>query len=153
NEIEILDDDGRPLPPGQIGRIRIRTPARFVEYWKRPDATAEMVVDGWLHMSDAGYLDEEGYLFLRDRINDTIIVAGQNIYPVEVENAILEHPAVADVAVVGVDHPRWGQVVKAVVVLRPGQRVTGRDFVRFLRGRIADFKIPNIYDFVDDLPR
>jgi acyl-CoA synthetase (AMP-forming)/AMP-acid ligase II len=153
NEVLILDEKGAPLPAGRIGRICIRTPAHFVEYWKRPEATAQILNDGWLYMADAGYLDEEGYLFLRDRINDTIIVAGQNIYPVEVENALAEHPAVGEVAVVGVEHPRWGQVVKAVVVTRPGQETTGRELMRFLRGRIADFKIPTKYDFVESLPR
>jgi acyl-CoA synthetase (AMP-forming)/AMP-acid ligase II len=153
NEVKILGDDGVPQPPGRVGRICVRTPAHFVEYWRRPDATAQLLKDGWLHMSDAGYLDEDGYLFLRDRINDTIIVAGQNIYPVEVENALAEHPAVADVAVIGVDHPRWGQVAKAVVVLRPGESATGRELMVFLRGRIADFKIPTNYAFADGLPR
>jgi acyl-CoA synthetase (AMP-forming)/AMP-acid ligase II len=153
NEVLILDENGAPLPAGRIGRICIRTPAHFVEYWKRPEATAQILNDGWLYMADAGYLDEEGYLFLRDRINDTIIVAGQNIYPVEVENALAEHPAVGEVAVVGVEHPRWGQVVKAVVVTRPGQETTGRALMLFLRGRIADFKIPTKYDFVESLPR
>jgi fatty-acyl-CoA synthase len=104
-------------------------------------------------MPDAGYLDEDGYLYVCDRLDDTIIVAGQNIYPVEVENALAVHPAVADVAVIGVPDERWGEVVKAVVVLHPGQQATGRELMVSLRGRIADFKIPNRYDFVDSLPR
>src|SRR5262249_10758497 len=118
-----------------------------------PEATAEMVVDGWLCMGDAGYLDKQGYLFLRDRTNDTIIVAGQNIYPVEVENALREHPAVADVAVIGVPHARWGEVVHAFVVPRAGQEVTGRELMLAMRGKLADFKIPRGYTLIDDLPR
>ena len=104
-------------------------------------------------MPDAGYLDDDGYLFVLDRLDDAIIVAGQNVYPAEVEQALIEHPAVADAAVIGVPDPRWGQAVKAVVVLHPDQRATVRELLVFLRGRIADFKIPTQYDFVDSLPR
>jgi acyl-CoA synthetase (AMP-forming)/AMP-acid ligase II len=153
NELKIIDADGKPLPPGEIGQICLRTPARFIEYWRRPDATGQMVVDDWLHMGDAGYLDEDGYLFLRDRIHDTIIVAGQNIYPAEIEEIIRTHPAVTDVAVFGVPHPRWGEAVRAAVVLRPDHEASPRDLMRFLRGRVADFKIPTGYSFVTDLPR
>jgi fatty-acyl-CoA synthase len=153
NEVRILGDDDEELPRGEIGRIAIWSPAHFVEYWRMPEATEQMLRDGWLHTGDAGYLDEKGYLFLRDRINDTIIVAAQNIYPVEVEEALRAHPAVADVAVFGVPHPRWGEAVRAAVVLRDGEQVTPRELMRFLRGRIADFKIPTGYSFVDALPR
>jgi fatty-acyl-CoA synthase len=154
NEVRVVDpDSGEVLPAGEVGQIWLRSPARFLGYWQRPEATAEMMVDGWLRMGDAGYLDPDGYLFLRDRINDTIIVAGQNIYPVEVENAVREHPAVADVAVFGVPHPRWGEAVHAAVVLRSGQGVTPRELMVFLRGRLAGFKIPTGYSFVGALPR
>jgi fatty-acyl-CoA synthase len=153
NEIKIVDGEGVALPAGQVGRICVRSPARFLGYWRRPRESAEMIRGEWLYMGDAGYLDEDGYLFLRDRINDTIIVAGQNVYPVEIENALRDHPAVADVAVFGAPDPNWGEVARAAVVLRPGTAATGRDLMRFLRGRIADYKIPNGYVFVDDLPR
>lgn len=153
NAIKILDEDGEELPPGHVGRIAVWSPARFVEYYQRPDATAKMLVDGWLHTSDAGCLDEDGYLFLRDRIDDAVIVAGQNIYPGEVEDALRPHPAVADVAVFGVPHPRWGEVVRAAVVLEPGASTTARELRVFLRGRIADYKIPIGYSFVAELPR
>ncbi|HEX4062755.1 MAG TPA: long-chain-fatty-acid--CoA ligase [Streptosporangiaceae bacterium] len=153
NEVKIVNRDGEVLPAGQVGRICVKTPAIFVEYWRQPETTRKALVDGWLHMPDAGYLDEDGYLFVLDRIDDAIIVAGQNIYPAEVEMALAEHPAVADSAVVGVPDPRWGQAVRAVVVLRKEQQVTVRDLTLFLRGRLADFKIPTRYDFVDSLPR
>jgi fatty-acyl-CoA synthase len=153
NELRIVDDEDQPLPAGEIGRIKLRSPAAFLGYHNRPDATAEMMADGWLRMGDAGYLDEEGYLFLRDRINDTIIVAGQNIYPVEIENALRDHPAVADVAVYGVPDPRWGEAVRAAVVARDGAQATPRELMVFLRSKLADFKIPTAYTFVDDLPR
>jgi fatty-acyl-CoA synthase len=151
--LKIISESGETLPPGRPGRICLRSPAAFLGYWNRPDATAEMVRDGWLWMGDVGYLDDDGYLYLRDRLNDTIIVAGQNIYPVEIENALRDHPDVADVAVYGVPDRRWGEQVRAAVVPRDGATVTGRELVRFLRGRIADYKIPYSYRFVDELPR
>jgi fatty-acyl-CoA synthase len=151
--VKVIGEDGATLPAGEIGQVCLRTEAEFVEYWRLPEATRQTKVDGWLHMGDAGYLDPDGYLHLCDRINDTIIVAGQNIYPVEVENAIREHPAVDDVAVVGRPDERWGETVRACLVLREGQQVTPRELMVFLRGRIADFKIPTSYDVIDALPR
>jgi acyl-CoA synthetase (AMP-forming)/AMP-acid ligase II len=153
NEVKIVGRDGEILPAGQVGQIRVKTPANFIEYWHQPEATRVALVDGWLCMPDAGYLDDDGYLFVLDRMDDTIIVAGQNIYPAEVEMALAEHPAVADAAVVGMPDLRWGQAVKAAIVLRKGQQATARDLMVFLRGRLADFKIPAQYDFVDSLPR
>jgi acyl-CoA synthetase (AMP-forming)/AMP-acid ligase II len=153
NDVKILSADGEVLPAGQVGQICVQTPALFIGYWHQPQTTSKALVDGWLHMPDAGYLDDEGYLFVLDRIDDAIIVAGQNIYPAEVEMALAEHPAVADSAVVGVPDTRWGQAVRAVVVLHEDQQATVRDLMLFLRGRLADFKIPTQYDFVDSLPR
>jgi acyl-CoA synthetase (AMP-forming)/AMP-acid ligase II len=153
NEVKIVGPDGEIFPAGQVGQICVKTPANFIEYWHQPEATRKALVDDWLRMPDAGYLDDDGYLFVLDRMDDAIIVAGQNIYPAEVEIALAEHPAVADAAVVGMPDPRWGQAVKAVVVLHQGQQATARDLTVFLRGRIADFKIPTQYDFVDSLPR
>lgn len=153
NEVTIVNSAGEVLPAGQVGQICARTPANFIEYWHQPEATRKALVDGWLRLPDAGYLDDDGYLFVLDRLDDAIIVAGQNIYPAEVEMALAEHPAVADSAVVGVPDQRWGQAVKAVVVFDGDQRATARDLMVFLRGRIADFKIPTQYHFVDNLPR
>jgi fatty-acyl-CoA synthase len=153
NEVKILSRDGDMLPAGQVGQICVKTPATFIEYWHQPEATRKALVDGWRYMPDAGYLDDDGHLFVLDRMDDAIIVAGQNIYPAEVEIALAEHPAVADAAVVGVPDLRWGQAVKAVVVLCEDQQVTERDLMVFLRGRLADFKIPTQYDFVASLPR
>jgi acyl-CoA synthetase (AMP-forming)/AMP-acid ligase II len=152
-QLKIIDERGRPLPAGETGRICIHTPAAMLGYWNRPEETARTLVDGWLHMGDAGYLDEDGYLYLCDRIDDTIIVAGQNVYPAEVENALGNHPAVADVAVIGVPHERWGEAVQACVVLRAGHTVRPRDLMLSLRGQLAGYKIPTHYDFVDSLPR
>ncbi|HEX4725789.1 MAG TPA: long-chain-fatty-acid--CoA ligase [Pseudonocardiaceae bacterium] len=154
NRVRIVDQDGKSLPPGEIGQIVVYSPAHFLAYWGNQEATEAVLKDDWLHMPDAGYLDEDGYLFVCDRINDMIIVAGQNIYPVEVENAIYAaHPAVAEVAVVGVSDERWGENVKAVVVLRAGQSATPRELMAALRGRIANFKIPTQWKFATSLPR
>jgi acyl-CoA synthetase (AMP-forming)/AMP-acid ligase II len=122
-------------------------------YWMRPEETEKTLVDGWLRMGDAGYLDEDGYLYLCDRIDDTIIVAGQNVYPAEVEKAIGNHPAVADVAVIGVPHERWGEAIHACVVVRQGHTVRPRELMLSLKGQLAGYKIPTQYDFVDSLPR
>jgi fatty-acyl-CoA synthase len=154
NEVRVLGEGGESLPAGEIGQIWVRSPARFVEYWRNPVATREAVDGDWLRMPDAGYLDDDGYLFVCDRVNDMIIVAGQNIYPVEVENALCAaNPSIAEVAVVGMAHDHWGEVAKAIVVLHPGATTTARTLMRSLHGRIADFKIPTRYEFVGSLPR
>ncbi|GAA4228964.1 fatty acid--CoA ligase [Actinomadura meridiana] len=150
--IEIRDEGAKPLPEREIGEVWIRTPARMVEYWRQPEETARTLVDGWLRTGDAGYV-EDGYLFIRDRIKDTIIVAGENVYPAEVDNALAEHADVADVAVVGIPDERWGEAVHAFVVPVPGATVKPRELMLFLRGRLADFKVPTSYSIVDALPR
>lgn len=153
-ELRITDPDGQELPAGQIGEVWVRTPAVMLGYWRKPEATdAVLTAAGWLRMGDAGSLDENGYLFLHDRIVDTIIVAGQNVYPAEVENALAEHPAVAEAAVIGVPHERWGEAVHACVVLKPGSTATPRQLMLSLRGLVASYKVPTSYEFVDRLPR
>ncbi|WP_369213415.1 long-chain-fatty-acid--CoA ligase [Streptomyces flavofungini] len=152
-EVRVEDPEGRVLPAGEVGEICVRTPARMLGYWRLPEATERTVVDGWVHMGDAGFLDEDGYVHVRDRVNDMIIVAGENVYPAEIEDALARHPAVAGAAVVGLPHERWGESVHARVVLAPGQQAGARDLLLFLRGRLADFKMPTSYDFADALPR
>ncbi|MEV0122213.1 long-chain-fatty-acid--CoA ligase [Streptomyces sp. NPDC050703] len=152
-EVRIEGPDGKELPTGEVGEICVRTPARMLGYWRLPEATERTVVDGWVHMGDAGFLDADGYVHVRDRVNDMIIVAGENVYPAEIEDALARHPAVAGAAVVGLPHERWGESVHARVVLEPGQRAGARDLLLFLRGRLADFKMPTSYDFADALPR
>ncbi|MFC1229401.1 MULTISPECIES: fatty acid--CoA ligase [Streptomyces] len=153
NEVKVIGPDGAELPPGGIGEVCVRTPSRMLGYWNLPEATDRTLVGEWLHMGDAGYFDDDGYLHLCDRMNDTIIVAGQNIYPAEVEKALAAHPAVQDSAVVGLPHPRWGEAVHACVVLRPGSTASPRELLLSLRGRLADYKTPAAYHFVDALPR
>ncbi|MEU1019086.1 long-chain-fatty-acid--CoA ligase [Streptomyces sp. NPDC005900] len=152
-EVRIEDPEGKELPVGEIGEICVRTPARMLGYWRLPEATERTVVDGWVHMGDAGCLDEDGFLYVRDRVNDMIIVAGENVYPAEIEDALARHPAVAGAAVVGLPHERWGESVHARVVLERGQEAGARDLLLFLRGRLADFKMPTSYDFAEALPR
>ncbi|MGW0586364.1 fatty acid--CoA ligase [Streptosporangium sp. NPDC002607] len=152
-QLEIRDEKGVPLPVGAVGEVCIRTPARMLGYWKLPEATSETLVDGWIRTGDAGYLDAEGYLFICDRIKDMIITAGENIYPAEIENALATHPAIKECAVIGIPDDRWGEVVSAYVVPRPGAHVTARDLMLFLRGRIADFKIPRQFNIIDQVPR
>ena len=123
-------------------------------YWGKPDATAKTIdTDGWLRTGDAGYLDEDGYVFIHDRVKDMIITGGENVYPAEVENAIFGHPAVADVGVIGVPDERWGEAVKAVVAVKPEAEVSQAEIIAWARERIAAFKCPKSVDFIEALPR
>jgi long-chain acyl-CoA synthetase len=151
--VKIIDEAGGELPSGSVGEVCLHTPARMLEYWGLPEATASILVDGWIHTGDAGYLDADGYVVICDRIKDMIIIAGEKIYPAEIENALTKHPAVAEAAVIGVPDDRFGEAVHAFVVLRPGEQAGPRDFLTFLAGRIASFKIPSRFETVDQLPR
>ncbi len=153
-EIAILGDGGERLGPHQVGEIITRSAANMTGYWNKPDATANTIdEEGWLRTGDAGYLDEDGYVFIHDRVKDMIITGGENVYPAEVENAIFGHPAVADVAVIGVPDERWGEAVKAVVVIQPGAEATPAEIIAWARERIAGFKTPKSVDFIEALPR
>jgi acyl-CoA synthetase (AMP-forming)/AMP-acid ligase II len=151
NEIRILDAAGTILPTGAVGEVAIRSVSNMTGYHRNPDATAKALVDGWYRTGDAGFLDSDGYLTIHDRVKDMIVSGAENIYPAEVENALHEHPAVADCAVIGVPDARWGEAVKAVVV-RKGD-VTADEIIAFAKQRIAGFKAPKTVDFVDALPR
>ena len=123
------------------------------EYWKRPKATAEVFRDGWYHTGDAGYLDERGYLYLVDRVKDMIVTGGENVYSIEVENAIASHPDVAQVAVIGIPDERWGEAVHAIVVPKPGCHPAEADIVAHARESIAGYKVPKSVEIrVDPLP-
>lgn len=152
-ELRIVDTTGNPLPIGEVGEIVTRSGANMVGYWNRPEETAKTIRDGWLYTGDAGYLDADGYLFIHDRVKDMIISGGENIYPAEVESALSEHPAIAESAVIGVPDEKWGEAVKAIVVLRPGKTLTGEELIGWSRGRIAGFKAPKTVDFAEILPR
>lgn len=153
-ELRIIDEGGADLPPGHIGEVAIRSPNNARGYWNKPEETARALLgDGWLRTGDAGLLDEDGYLFIQDRIKDMIITGAENVYPAEVESAIHAHPAVLEAAVIGVPDVKWGEAVKAIVVLRPGMDATADEIVAHARTRIAGFKCPKSVDFVDELPR
>ena len=152
-KLKVVDEEGRALPPRQVGEICIASPVNMKGYWNLPEATEKTLVDGYVHTGDAGYLDEDGYVYVHDRVKDMIVSGAENIYPAEVESALFGHPAVADVAVIGVPDERWGEAVKAVVVLKPGESVTPDELVGFARQRIAGYKLPKSVDFIGELPR
>jgi long-chain acyl-CoA synthetase len=151
--LKVIDDAGTPLPAGTVGQVCVRTPARMIGYWNQPEKTASTLVDGWVHTGDAGYLDEDGFLYICDRIGDTIIVAGENVYPAEVEKALCRHPGVRDAAVVGAPDDTWGESIHAFVVPREPGAPTPVELSGFLRTELAGFKVPTHYEFTDVLPR
>ena len=153
-EIKIIDEKGHEVPRGVVGEIATRSAMNMKGYWNLPEATASTLsADGWLRTGDAGYMDEAGYVYIHDRVKDMIISGGENIYPAEVENALYSHPAVADVAVIGVPHEKWGEAVKAMVVLKPGLTASEADLIGFARTQIAAYKCPKSVDFIEALPR
>jgi fatty-acyl-CoA synthase len=152
-EIRIVDDHDRPLPCGAIGQIVARGPQLMSGYWNMPEASRDALAGGWMHTGDAGTLDADGYVYIQDRVKDMIVSGGENVYPREVENVLFQHPAVGDVAVIGVPDERWGEAVKAIVVLRAGQGASAQELVDFCRGKLAGYKLPRSVDIVAALPR
>ncbi len=152
-EVRVVDDADRDLPLGEVGEILTRSDCVMAGYWGNPDATARTLRGGWLHTGDMGSLDAGGFLTLRDRSKDLIISGGSNIYPREVEEVLLTHPGVAECSVVGRPHPEWGEEVVAFVVSRPGHAPTAQALDALCLGRIARFKRPKDYRFVDALPK
>lgn len=151
--LKIIDETGEVLAPGVVGEICIRTPAHMLGYWRLPQATADTLIDGWIHTGDAGYLDEDGYVYVCDRLKDMIIVAGENVYPAEVENTLCKLPQVLEAAVIGMPDKRWGEVVVGFVVFRPGHTLSPREIRMAMKGMIADYKVPTHYEFLDQVPR
>ncbi|HZB92690.1 MAG TPA: fatty acid--CoA ligase [Stellaceae bacterium] len=152
-EIKIVDAAGKALPPGEVGEVVCRTPQVMLGYWNLEEATRRAIRDGWFHTGDAGYLDGDGYVYIYDRVKDMIVSGGENIYPAEVESALFGHPALADVAVIGVPDAQWGEVVKAIVVKKPGAAVSAAELIAYARERIAGYKVPRSVDFAEALPR
>jgi acyl-CoA synthetase (AMP-forming)/AMP-acid ligase II len=151
-EVRVVDPDGNEAPRGGVGEVAVRGGHVMAGYWARPEETAAAVRDGWMHTGDAGYMDDDGYVFVVDRIKDMIITGGENVYSVEVENALGSHPAVASCAVIGVPDDDWGERVHAVVVLKPGAEATRDDLRAHTRSAIAGYKVPRSIAFVDALP-
>jgi acyl-CoA synthetase (AMP-forming)/AMP-acid ligase II len=152
-EVRIVDDHDHEVAAGAIGEIAARGSVVMAGYWNRPEATAEALRGGWLHTGDIGMMDAQGYLYLLDRKKDMIISGGNNIYPREIEEALLEHPAVYEVAVIGVPDPLWGESVKAIVALRPGKAVTEEELIAFCTRHLASYKKPRTVEFIAELPK
>jgi fatty-acyl-CoA synthase len=153
-DLRIVDGAGNDMPVGEVGEVWTRSSNNMIGYWNLPDATKGTVADGvWIKTGDAGYLDEDGYLYIHDRVKDMIITGGENVYPAEVESAIYGHPQVLEVAVIGVPDAKWGEAVKAVCVPKPGMQVDVESVVAWARERIAGFKVPRSVDVIEALPR
>ena len=145
--LSIQDDEGKVLPAGEPGEVCARSGNFMIEYWNKPEATAEAFRGDWYHTGDAGYLDEDGYLFLVDRVKDMIVTGGENVYSTEVENALATHPAVLQVAVIGIPSEQWGEAVHAIVVLREGASATEQELIDHAREWIAGYKVPKSIEF------
>ena len=152
-ELRIVDDNSNDVPVGDVGEIICRSKQVMKGYWARPEANAKSIRDNWFYTGDAGYLDEDGYLYIHDRIKDMIVSGGENVYPAEVESALFAHDAITDVAVIGVPSEKWGEEVKAIVVTDEGKNLSDADVIAFARERVAGYKVPKSVDFIDALPR
>ena len=153
-EIAISSPDGTHLSAGQTGEVLIRGPLVMAGYWNKPEATANTVIDGWLHTGDVGHLDDDGYLYITDRAKDMLIRGGENVYCVEIENRLVEHPAIADAAVIGGAHPALGEEVKAVIEVAPGCEISDAEVRDWVAGTLAGFKVPTYVQRWDGkLPR
>ncbi|MHB8961124.1 MAG: AMP-binding enzyme, partial [Candidatus Limnocylindrales bacterium] len=148
--VQIQDEHGDPVPVGQVGEVCIRGGQFMKEYWRRPEETAEAFRDGWYHSGDAGRVDDEGFLYLVDRTKDMIVTGGENVYSTEVEQAVASHPAVAQVAVIGIPHDLYGEAVHAVVVLQPSSEATEAELIDHCRGLIAGYKVPKSVSFREE---
>lgn len=152
-QIRIANDEDRPCPSGEIGQILARGPQIVPGYWKMEEATRDFVKDGWAHTGDAGEIDEEGYLYIRDRIKDMVVSGGENIYPREVENALFEHPRIVDAAVIGVPDEKFGEALLAVIVTDTGEALSTDEVIAFCRTKLGGYKVPRRINCVTELPR
>jgi len=152
-EMRVVDPEGKPLPPGEMGEVVIRGHNVMKGYYKRPEATAEAIRNGWFHTGDLAKTDEEGFFFIVDRVKDMIIRGGFNVYPREVEELLYAHPAVAEAAVIGVPDPALGEEIKAVVALKPGQSVAEQDLIDYCKERLAAYKYPRSVEVREGLPK
>lgn len=152
-ELRIVDNRGAELPAGSVGEVVARGPQIMQGYWNLPEATEKTLVDGWLYTGDAGYLDEDGYLYIQDRVKDMVVSGGENIYPREVEEVLYQYPGIAEAAVIGVPDKQYGEALLAVIVAKEGEQPMEEDLIAFCRERIAGYKVPRQFKFVDVLPR
>jgi long-chain acyl-CoA synthetase len=149
-EVRIVDSDDKPLPIGAVGEIAVRGDNVMMGYWERPEETSKAVIDGWMHTGDGGYMDEDGFIYVVDRVKDMIISGGENVYSVEVENAIAQHPAVAQCAVIGIPSEQWGEQVHAVVVTKSNSSVSASELIEFSKKLIAGYKCPRSVDISEN---
>jgi O-succinylbenzoate-CoA ligase len=151
-DVLVVDEAGKPCPPGVPGEVVVRGPHIMREYWNRPEATAETLKGGWLHTGDVAVMDAEGFVAIQDRIKDMIISGGENVYPAEIENVLMSHPQIVEAAVIGLPSEKWGESPLAIIVRRD-ETLTAAEVMEFCRGRLAGYKRPQVVEFVDTIPR
>ena len=152
NDVEVVNTQGKPASLGEVGEIKIKGSVTMKEYWNRPEATAETLKDDWLYTGDLARVDEDGYYFIVDRAKDMIVTGGLNTYPVEIENVIYSHPGISHAAVIGIPHEVWGEMVTAVVTLKPGELLSEEELIKFCREKLADYKTPKLVKIVEEMP-
>jgi fatty-acyl-CoA synthase len=152
-EVRVVDANDQDVPLGEVGEVIARGPQMMRGYWNLEEASREALRGGWMHTGDAGRMDAEGYLYISDRVKDMIVSGGENVYPREVEEVLFQHAAIADVAVIGVPDEKWGETVKAIVVVRDGAAVSAEEVLAHCHGKLAGYKRPRSVDFVAALPR
>jgi long-chain acyl-CoA synthetase len=152
-QVRIVDDHDRDVGPGELGEIIVRSKHNMIEYWNKPEDTAKTVIDGWLHTGDIGHYDEKGYIYIVDRKKDMIITGGENVYPREIEEVLYRHPAIHEVAVIGVPDPYWVEKVHAVVCLKKGGTATAEELIALCKKNLAGYKSPKSVEFVEALPK
>ena len=150
-DVRVVDPLDNELPRGEVGEIVARGETVMMGYWERPEETRKAVVDGWMHTGDGGYMDEDGYVYIVDRIKDMIVTGGENVYSVEVERCVAQHPAVAQCAVIGVPSDKWGEAVHAIVMRKPGAETTEDEIIAFCKERIAGYKCPRSVKIQDEM--
>ena len=152
-ELKVIDEDGNELKTGEIGEVISKSKLNMKGYWNKPDATKEAIVEGWFYSGDAGFFDDEGYLFIHDRLKDMIVSGGENIYPAEVENALMSSAEILDAAVIGIPDDKWGESVKGFVVLAADSSLSEDEIISYTRTQIAAYKCPKSIKFINELPR
>jgi acyl-CoA synthetase (AMP-forming)/AMP-acid ligase II len=151
-DVKIVDPEGNEIGAGETGELLVRGPHVMLGYWNRPEATAETIVDGWLHTGDVARVDADGYIYIQDRIKDMIISGGENVYPAEIENVLAAHDGITEAAVIGLPSARWGESPLAIVV-RSDETLDAEDVLAFCKGKLAPFKQPKHVEFIDVIPR